>query len=57
MKHPLHRKKLQLALQALGSEEDDLKGKLDQNWVTSECVVLFNKLMIALFHTTLSSLR
>lgn len=37
MKHPLHRKKLQLALQALGSEEDDLKGKLDHNWVTSEC--------------------
>ncbi|XP_041819575.1 liprin-beta-1-like [Chelmon rostratus] len=34
MKHPLHRKKLQLALQALGSEEDDLKGKLDHNWVT-----------------------
>ncbi|XP_071761707.1 liprin-beta-1-like [Centroberyx gerrardi] len=34
IKHPLHRKKLQLALQALGSEEDDLKGKLDHNWVT-----------------------
>ncbi|XP_068573312.1 liprin-beta-1 isoform X2 [Cebidichthys violaceus] len=34
MKHPLHRKKLQLALQALGSEEDDLKGRLDHNWVT-----------------------
>ncbi|XP_044041948.1 liprin-beta-1 isoform X2 [Siniperca chuatsi] len=34
MKQPLHRKKLQLALQALGSEEDDLKGKLDHNWVT-----------------------
>lgn len=40
MKQPLHRKKLQLALQALGSEEDDLKGKLDHNWVTSECDVL-----------------
>lgn len=38
MKQPLHRKKLQLALQALGSDEDDLKGKLDHNWVTSECV-------------------
>lgn len=37
MKQPLHRKKLQLALQALGSEDDDLKGKLDHNWVTSEC--------------------
>lgn len=37
MKHPLHRKKLQLALQALGSEEEDLKGRLDHNWVTSEC--------------------
>lgn len=36
VKHPLHRKKLQLALQAVGSEED-LKGKLDHNWVTSEC--------------------
>ncbi|XP_071358022.1 liprin-beta-1-like isoform X2 [Trachinotus anak] len=34
MKQPLHRKKLQLALQALGSEEDDLRGKLDHNWVT-----------------------
>uniref|UniRef100_A0A8C4NW76 SAM domain-containing protein n=1 Tax=Dicentrarchus labrax TaxID=13489 RepID=A0A8C4NW76_DICLA len=34
MKQPLHRKKLQLALQALGSEEDDFKGKLDHNWVT-----------------------
>lgn len=36
IKHPLHRKKLQLALQALGSEEEDNKGKLDYNWVTSE---------------------
>ncbi|XP_037110496.1 liprin-beta-1b isoform X4 [Syngnathus acus] len=34
IKHPLHRKKLQLALQALGSEEEDNKGKLDYNWVT-----------------------
>uniref|UniRef100_A0A8C7M5Y7 PPFIA binding protein 1b n=1 Tax=Oncorhynchus kisutch TaxID=8019 RepID=A0A8C7M5Y7_ONCKI len=34
IKHSLHRKKLQLALQALGSEEDDNKGKLDYNWVT-----------------------
>ncbi|XP_039617589.1 liprin-beta-1b isoform X11 [Polypterus senegalus] len=34
LKHPLHRKKLQLALQALGSEEDDNKGKLDYHWVT-----------------------
>uniref|UniRef100_I3ITR3 PPFIA binding protein 1a n=1 Tax=Oreochromis niloticus TaxID=8128 RepID=I3ITR3_ORENI len=33
VKHPLHRKKLQLALQAVESEED-LKGKLDHNWVT-----------------------
>nr|XP_057932176.1 liprin-beta-1b isoform X4 [Doryrhamphus excisus] len=34
IKHSLHRKKLQLALQALGSEEEDNKGKLDYNWVT-----------------------
>ncbi|KAK5848998.1 hypothetical protein PBY51_008673 [Eleginops maclovinus] len=34
MKQPLHRKKLQLALQALGSEEDYLKCRLDHNWVT-----------------------
>ncbi|XP_015231638.1 PREDICTED: liprin-beta-1-like isoform X1 [Cyprinodon variegatus] len=34
MKLPLHRKKLQLALQALSSEGDDLQGKLDHNWVT-----------------------
>ncbi|XP_061523390.1 LOW QUALITY PROTEIN: liprin-beta-1-like [Phycodurus eques] len=34
MKHPLHRKKLQLALQALHSHEDLHKGKLDHNWVT-----------------------
>lgn len=40
MKQPLHRKKLQLALQALGSDEDDLRGKLDHNWVTSECDAL-----------------
>ncbi|XP_054609543.1 liprin-beta-1-like isoform X2 [Dunckerocampus dactyliophorus] len=33
MKHPLHRKKLQLALQALSSQ-DDPKGKLDHHWVT-----------------------
>lgn len=37
IKHPLHKKKLQLALQALGSEEEDNKRKLDYNWVTSEC--------------------
>ncbi|XP_077452909.1 liprin-beta-1b isoform X5 [Stigmatopora argus] len=34
IKNQLHRKKLQLALQALGSEEEDNKGKLDYNWVT-----------------------
>ncbi|XP_054890219.1 liprin-beta-1b isoform X5 [Poeciliopsis prolifica] len=34
IKQLLHRKKLQLALQALGSEEEDNKGKLDYNWVT-----------------------
>ncbi|XP_077449416.1 liprin-beta-1-like [Stigmatopora argus] len=34
MKHPLHRKKLQLALRALHSQEDLPKGKLDHNWVT-----------------------
>ncbi|XP_037551815.1 liprin-beta-1 [Nematolebias whitei] len=34
MKQPLHKKKLQLALQALGSEDGDLQGKLDHNWVT-----------------------
>lgn len=40
IKHPLHRKKLQLALQALGSEEEDNKGKLDYNWVTSKYQLL-----------------
>ncbi|XP_039209358.1 liprin-beta-1 isoform X4 [Crotalus tigris] len=34
IKHLLHRKKLQLALQALGSEEENNHGKLDYNWVT-----------------------
>ncbi|XP_052438043.1 liprin-beta-1b isoform X2 [Carassius gibelio] len=34
IKHPLHRKKLQLALQALGSEEEDNRSKLDYHWVT-----------------------
>lgn len=34
IKHSLHKKKLQLALQAFGSEEEDNKGKLDYNWVT-----------------------
>ncbi|XP_058511713.1 liprin-beta-1 isoform X2 [Ochotona princeps] len=34
IKHSLHRKKLQLALQALGSEEETNHGKLDFIWVT-----------------------
>ncbi|XP_030071333.1 liprin-beta-1 isoform X2 [Microcaecilia unicolor] len=34
IKHLLHRKKLQLALQALGSEEESTYGKLDYTWVT-----------------------
>ncbi|XP_075408049.1 liprin-beta-1 isoform X2 [Tenrec ecaudatus] len=34
IKHSLHRKKLQLALQALGSEEETNYGKLDFHWVT-----------------------
>ncbi|MEE6477489.1 hypothetical protein FKM82_011535 [Ascaphus truei] len=34
IKHTLHRKKLQLALQSLGSEEDSNYGKLDYKWVT-----------------------
>ncbi|XP_024138855.1 liprin-beta-1 [Oryzias melastigma] len=34
VKQPLHRKKLQLALQALLSGEEDLRGRLDHNWVT-----------------------
>ncbi|CAG5927397.1 unnamed protein product [Menidia menidia] len=34
LKQPLHRKKLQLALTSVGSSEEDLKGKLDHNWVT-----------------------
>ncbi|XP_053410032.1 liprin-beta-1 isoform X3 [Nycticebus coucang] len=34
IKHSLHRKKLQLALQALGSEEETNHGKLDFTWVT-----------------------
>lgn len=34
IKHSLHCKKLQLALQALGSEEETNYGKLDFNWVT-----------------------
>lgn len=39
MKLPLHRKKLQLALRAVGSEQDH-QGRLDHNWVTSECPVM-----------------
>ncbi|XP_028305870.1 liprin-beta-1-like isoform X2 [Gouania willdenowi] len=34
MKQPLHRKKLQLALRAATSDQDDLRGKLDHSWVT-----------------------
>ncbi|XP_066446950.1 liprin-beta-1 isoform X8 [Eleutherodactylus coqui] len=34
IKHSLHRKKLQLALQSLGSEDDSNYGKLDYKWVT-----------------------
>lgn len=39
IKHPLHRKKLQLALQALGSEEENNHGKLDYHWVTSKALL------------------
>lgn len=39
IKHPLHRKKLQLALQALGSEEENNHGKLDYHWVTSKILL------------------
>ncbi|KAM4747041.1 liprin-beta-1 isoform 2-T2 [Rhinophrynus dorsalis] len=34
IKQPLHRKKLQLALQSLGSEDESNYGKLDYKWVT-----------------------
>ncbi|KAM8974056.1 liprin-beta-1 [Pelodytes ibericus] len=34
IKHPLHRKKLQLALQSLGSEDEGNYGKLGYKWVT-----------------------
>ncbi|XP_071512078.1 liprin-beta-1-like [Diadema antillarum] len=34
LKNPLHRKKLQLALQAVGSEQEDKPGELDYHWVT-----------------------
>ncbi|XP_014680184.1 PREDICTED: liprin-beta-2-like, partial [Priapulus caudatus] len=37
--NPLHRKKLQLALQAVGSEEMDAKCNLDHHWVTRECLL------------------
>lgn len=45
IRHPLHRKKLQLALQSLSSEEEDAMGKLDYNWVTrklQQSVMCFN---------------
>ncbi|XP_018109647.1 PTPRF interacting protein, binding protein 1 (liprin beta 1) S homeolog isoform X2 [Xenopus laevis] len=34
IKQPLHRKKLQLALQSLGSEDESNYGRLDYRWVT-----------------------
>ncbi|XP_033107076.1 liprin-beta-1-like isoform X3 [Anneissia japonica] len=34
IKNPLHRKKLQLALQAINNNEKDKKGELDYTWVT-----------------------
>ncbi|XP_064603537.1 liprin-beta-1-like isoform X2 [Liolophura sinensis] len=34
LKNPLHRKKLQLALQAVGSGSTDKFGEIDQDWVT-----------------------
>ncbi|XP_070553834.1 LOW QUALITY PROTEIN: liprin-beta-1-like [Ptychodera flava] len=34
IKHFLHRKKLQLAIRAIASEEPDKMGELDYNWVT-----------------------
>ncbi|XP_064634514.1 liprin-beta-1-like isoform X5 [Lineus longissimus] len=34
MKHPLHRKKLHLALQAISAEQMDKMSDLDHNWVT-----------------------
>ncbi|KAK7891800.1 hypothetical protein WMY93_023763 [Mugilogobius chulae] len=42
IRQPLHRKKLQLALQALGLEEDDLQGRLDHQWVTTIQVLRLN---------------
>lgn len=36
MKNPLHRKKLQLALQAIGSEKGDHLSLLDHNFIARE---------------------
>ena len=50
IKHPLHKKKLQLALQALGSEEEDAKDKLDYNWVTSKLLWIIGQMYFFLFY-------
>lgn len=39
VKHPLHRKKLQLALQQINSTGKVKKMDLDHHWVTSKCSV------------------
>ena len=36
VKHPLHRKKLQLALKALGNKVVEKSSELDHIWVTSK---------------------
>lgn len=41
MKHPLHRKKLQLALKALGTKVVEKSSDLDHIWVTSKCLSFY----------------
>ncbi len=38
IKNHFHKKKLQLALQAMSSEKRSLMDELDYNWVTRKCV-------------------
>lgn len=38
IKHPLHRKKLVLAIKAINAKQDEKSAQLDHIWVTRKCL-------------------
>lgn len=43
IKHPLHRKKLVLAIKAINAKQDEKSAQLDHIWVTRKCLELSEK--------------